>query len=240
MGLGPGLPAGRGGSRPTCPPASTLRGPVRPGREAWTKSGARRQIDVHASPWPWAGREAWTHSRGHSVHPGRRRRSVDALAPPADSVQPWRRVGSGRAAECRSRPRANPGRGDSLAPVVSCGNGRFHHHCLFARQLSRAAPGWLDRCRSGRFGRAHPRQKCRGGEGRRDAHGPDRPAARRRPSPGGHGRLGRGPQRAAPLHRPRPRPGCHRPVAGGQVRHRTGDRGRLLLRLRSSRWRPLP
>ena len=47
------------------------------------------------------------------------------------------------------------------------------------------------------------------------------------------------PPRPAPLHRPRAGPGRHRPVAGSQVRHRSGDRGRLLLRLRPARRRPL-
>ena len=40
-------------------------------------------------------------------------------------------------------------------------------------------------------------------------------------------------------HGPRAGPGGDRPVAGSQVRHRPGDRGRLLLRLRPARRRPL-
>ena len=40
---------------------------------------------------------------------------------------------------------------------------------------------------------------------------------------------------AAPLDRPRAGPGRARPVARGPLRHRPGDRGRLLLRLRAAR-----
>ena len=54
-----------------------------------------------------------------------------------------------------------------------------------------------------------------------------------------HRRLRRRPRGAAPLDRPRPGPGGAPPVARGQVRHRPGDRERLLLRLRAAGRGPL-
>ena len=63
--------------------------------------------------------------------------------------------------------------------------------------------------------------------------------ARRRRGRHRHGRQRPRAVHDPPLHGPRARPGGARPVPGRHVRHRPAGRGRLLLRLRAARRRPL-
>ncbi len=107
--------------------------------------------------------------------------------------------------------------------------------CDPARRFHPGAPRRLDGGRSGHVHRSWAGQSRGGGRRRRPPHRPDVAPAQRGAGRGRHRLHPRRPPHPAPLDRPRAGPGRHRPVARGQVRHRAGDRGRLLLRLRPAR-----
>ena len=89
--------------------------------------------------------------------------------------------------------------------------------------------------RSGRLHRVPPGQGRRVGDRRGQGGRPGHRVARRRQGCHRHRRQRGRPGRPAPLHRPRHGPGRAPVVAGRQVRHRPGDRERVLLRLRAPR-----
>ena len=94
-------------------------------------------------------------------------------------------------------------------------------------------------------GAARRRDRAASGQGGRRRHlrrGPGRPlgaAARRRRGDRAHRRVAGRARGPPPLDRPRAGPGGPPALAGRPLRHRPGHRGRLLLRLRAARRRPL-